>query len=184
MEMSELINRTAQIAVTLLGSGIGTFLVGLVFKRFFDRELEKHKSLLSRSAGVHNRIVDSLTNLYAHLHEASGLFQRMTARGRSANEATPEEYELLLEKEMEAAREEYVKAALLLPEAVVADCKQFFDSILDGRMDFSFTRNEALTPEQRAGIWREAADKAHKQVPAVLSRIESAFRILIHGEAT
>jgi hypothetical protein len=39
--------------VTLIGSGVGTTIVGALFKRRFDTQLETHKALLERSGKIH-----------------------------------------------------------------------------------------------------------------------------------
>ena len=44
-------------AVTIIGSGLGTTIIGAWFKRRFDSQLETHKALLQRSGKIHERQV-------------------------------------------------------------------------------------------------------------------------------
>ena len=67
-----------QLGVGIVGSGLGTTVVGLLFKRKFDRELELHKAFLSRAANVHGRMVDALATLYRHFWEVQVYVQALS----------------------------------------------------------------------------------------------------------
>ena len=94
-----------QLGVGIIGSGLGTAVVGLLFKRKFDRDLEIHKAFLSRAANVHGRMVDALAALYRHFWEVQVCFQGMTATARFTGEPSREEYEARVTSSMEAARD-------------------------------------------------------------------------------
>lgn len=171
-----------QFVVSIIGSGLGTTGVALLFKRKFDRELETHKAFLTRAANVHGRMIDTLANLNRHLYEAQGFFQRMTSAGRFKSEISPEAYDELLAKAMQSAYNELLQGRLFIPPALVQECDSFFDTVLKGRLKFSIAQDPMMDPLKRAEFWQAAATVAHQQVPKILQQIEEAARTVIHGE--
>jgi hypothetical protein len=67
-------------AITIIGSGVGTSFVGLLFKRKFDHDLEIQRAFLTRASRVHDRQVDSLIELYGHFYDAHGNYIRWVSK--------------------------------------------------------------------------------------------------------
>jgi len=65
----------AQLVVTIVGSGLGTALVGTLFKHSFDRKLEVQRAFLSRASRVHEKQMDTLSKLYGHFTEIQAYLQ-------------------------------------------------------------------------------------------------------------
>ena len=113
-----------------------------------DTEIERVKAFLIRASRVHERQLDILANLYRHLYEAQGLFQRMTSAARSVGEITREQYELLLGKAMEAAQDELVRGRLFIPQELAHQCVSFFNVVFKGQLNFSFYRRLLVVPSE------------------------------------
>jgi hypothetical protein len=67
--MTETTKLVATIVATLVGSGLGTTIIGALFKKRFDTQLETHKALLQRSGNIHERQVDTLLLIHSKLEE-------------------------------------------------------------------------------------------------------------------
>ncbi len=179
MELAQLGLTTA---VTIIGSGIGTTIVGLIFKRRFDQELELQKAYLARASQVHMRQVDTVMRLYRHFREAQVALQLMASSARFAGER-PEEYPGQLAAAVMAAKEELFTGRLLLPPALAERCEKFFEVLFSGRLELDYAADPHLYEgAERAEVWKKAKAIAHEQVPMLLSEIESVARDLIHGE--
>jgi hypothetical protein len=147
-----------------------------------DAEIERVKASLARASRVHERQLDLLQNLYRHFFEAQGLFQRMTSAGRFRDEISPKAYDPLVTKSMESAFNVLAQGRLLIPSALAQQCDSFFNTVLNGRIDFSIAHDPMMDPVKRAELWKAAAIVAHQQVPRILQQIEEAARAVIHGE--
>ena len=101
------------LVVTLLGSGVGTTLVGALFKRRFDAQLETQKALLQRSSRIHERQVDALLAIHAKLEQALFYLQRAASAGKFEGES---DQELLrrMARDLGAASEVFSQNKLLI----------------------------------------------------------------------
>jgi oligoendopeptidase F len=167
---------------TLVGSGVGTAIVGAFFKRRFDAQLETHKALLQRSSRIHERQVDALLMIHAKLELALHYLQRAASTSKFQNE--PPEQELLqsMARELGAASEEYSKTKLLISSALTARLDEFFGKVFLAGMSL----NSALSPmtldgEPRAKLWKQTQDAAYKETPLILEAIRTEARAVIHG---
>jgi hypothetical protein len=168
-------------AITIVGSGLGTSFVGLLFKRKFDHDLEIQRAFLTRASRVHDRQVDSLIELYGHFYDAHSILTRMTATGRLAVEK-PEKYPVRLNESLIAAYK--VKGwRLLIPRELVEQCDKFFKLVLDIEIDLSIAEHPMIADaEQSAKFWDSAKATAYEKLPALLEQIENAARSEIHGK--
>lgn len=172
-----------QLALSsIIGSGLGTTIVGLLFNAKVSRELEIQKAFLTRASNVHARTVDTLSKLYDDLFKAERILKRMTAAGRMANEILPEEYAPLLSKTVDSAQEVFSSGRLFIPTPLVQQCESFFETVFEGRQEFAFAHLPAVDPAKQAEFWRKASTVAYEKVPKVLREIERAARLVIHGE--
>ena len=104
-------------AVTLVGSGLGTTVIGALFKRRFDAQLERQKALLQRGSRIHERQIDALLTIHSKLERASFFLQRAASGGLLEGETS----ELLLQnmvRELASLSEEYSQKKLLVPETL------------------------------------------------------------------
>jgi hypothetical protein len=167
-------------AVAVVGSGLGTTLVGIWFKRKFDRELEVQKAYLTRVSNVHERSVDTLTKLYRSLYEAEAFLQLMSASARFEGEK-PEEYPKRLAEALVAARDELLAGRLLIPAALAEQCDVFFNKLFEGQSELAFATHPMVWDAmQRASYWDKAKAIAYEQVPQLRREIEKTARSIIH----
>ena len=170
--------------VAIIGSGLGTTSVGLLFKRQFDRKLEIQKAFLTRASRVHERTVDTLTKLYRHFHEAQALLQLMAATARFEGEK-PEEYPRLFSEAIASARDELSQGRLLMPPDLVRECDRFFTVLFAGCSHLAFANHPMIFDGlQRAKYWDSAKQTAYEEVPKLLEQIERTARVVIHGNLT
>ena len=172
----------ATFAVTIIGSGLGTTIIGALFKRRFDSQLETQKALLQRSGKIHERQVDALLVIHSKLEEALFYLQRAASAGKFAGEASDKELLERMGRTLGAASEEFSKNRLLISESLGQKLDELFNKILSGGSNL----NLALDPmvpngEPRAKIWDEARQTAYKDVPGVLKAIRDESRAVIHG---
>jgi hypothetical protein len=167
--------------LTIVGSGLGTTFVGMLFKRKFDRELEVQKAFLTRVSRVHDRSVDTLTKLYRYLYEAEAFLQLLSATARYEGER-PEEYPRRFVESLVAARDELSAGRLLIPSHLVEQCDRFFNKLFEGQTELGFaTHPMVLDGLQRAHSWDKAKSIAYEQVPELRREIEKIARAIIHG---
>jgi hypothetical protein len=170
-----------QFCVSIIGSGLGTTGVGLLFKRKFDRDLEIHKAFLTRAANVHGRMVNTLAALYRHFWDAQACFQGMTAAARFTGEPSRQEYEAKFANSMEAARDTLMQGRLFIPQRLAEQCDSFFKAVFGGRLDYSFAQNPMIDGDQKTELWEAAKRSANQELPKILQGIEEAARAVIHG---
>lgn len=171
-----------QLVVSIIGSGLGTTGVGLLFNRKFSHDLEVQKAFLARASNVHTRAVNTLAELYRHLLEAQALMQRMTSRGRMAGEISPQGYVPLVSKAMDAARDVFLSGRLFIPPALAKQCDGYFAAVFEGQHEFAFAHLPQLDPAKQAEFWDKGAAVAFEKVPKLLEEIEKAARLVIHGD--
>ena len=169
-----------EAAVTVVGSGLGTTVVGFFFQRKLDRELEIQKAFLTRTSRVHERQIDALMKLYRDLDKAQGLFQRLTSGSRVAGEVSDDEYHRLLQCAVRSAQDTFSECHLLIPSLLAQQCDAFFATLFNGQLNLQCA--EMVPGNERAELFQDARDTAFKQMPALLQQIENDARSLIHGE--
>ena len=132
----------ATLAVTLIGSGLGTTIVGALFKQRFDSQLETHKALLQRSGRIHERQVDALLPIHSNLEEGLFYLQRAASAGKFAGEASEKELLERMARSLGAASEEFSKNRLLISESLGQKLDDFFNKMVSGGISL----NLALDP--------------------------------------
>jgi hypothetical protein len=167
---------------TVVGSGLGTAIVGAMLSRRFNTQLETHKALLQRNGRIHERQVDALSVIHAKLDEALFYLQRAAGAGKFRGEASDAELLNRMALAMGAASTEFAKSRLLISESLGHKLDEFFKKMFSGGM----TINLALDPmvqdgDARAKLVDQAREIAYKEVPSVLEAIRAEAREVIHG---
>jgi hypothetical protein len=171
------------VLTTLLGSGVGTAVVGALFKRRFDHELELQRAILERATRVHERQVMALVKLDRHLRAAQGYLELMSKSVMFRGE-DPSKYPAQFRKEIGAAHEELSSARLLLPPTLSAQVEQLFKKMFEGQMALSFFYDPTTSDgQERAAHWDRAKEIAYKELPGLLVAIEREARLVIHSAA-
>jgi hypothetical protein len=173
----------ANIAVAVLGSGLGTTIVGALFKSRFDHQLELQKAVLERASRVHERQVETLINLDRHLREALGYMQLMSKSGIFEGEDTSQ-YPQKFREAIIRAHEELTGGRLLLPPRVVGEFDAFFKKMSEGQLELAFF-SSSMVPDgsERAKYWDRARKIAYDEAPRLLRSLEDSARALIHGSS-
>jgi len=180
--MGEIDKLFLTLAVTLLGSGLGTTIVAALFKRRFDIQLETHRALLQRSGRIHERQVDALLPIHSKLEEALFYLQRVAGAARVRGQASDEELLNRMGRALADASELFSKSRLLISESLEMKLDKFFNEMFTG----GITLNLALDPmvqdgNARAKLVDEARGIAYRELPAVLKAIRDEARSIIHG---
>ena len=167
-------------AVTVLGSGLGTTIIGALFKRRFDAQLERQKALLQRGSRIHERQIDALLAIYSRLERASYFLQRATSSVLLEGE-TRETLLQNLARELASASDEYSNKKLLIPPTLTIKLDEFFNRFLSGHIDLTYAMHPS-TPGggQRSGLWEQAKEIAYNGLPPLLRAIEAEARTVIH----
>ena len=170
-----------QLILTLLGSGVGTAIVSLIFKQKYDRQLEQQKSYLARGTRLHERTVDTLIRLYSALYKAQAYLQIMS--GSAVYEGvTTNDYSKLLVEAIVLARDELLVGRLLIPVELVERCDHLFKTLLDGRASLDYATDPmVIDGNQRKRLFDAASGVAYKEVPALLAELEATARAIIHS---
>jgi hypothetical protein len=169
-------------AVTIIGSGLGTTIVGAFFKRRFDAQLETHKALLQRIGRIHGMQVDALLVIHSKLDEALFYLQRVTSKGRFRGEASDKEMLERMGRSLGAASEEFAKKRLLVSEKLGQKLDEFFKKMVFAGADINLAMDPMMTNgEPRAELWSNASETAYKEIPAILQAIRDDARAVIHG---
>jgi hypothetical protein len=171
-------------AVTVVGSGLGTTIVGAWFKKRLDAQLETHKALLQRGGRIHERQVDALLPIHSKLEEALFYMQRAAGAGRFRGEVSDEELLNRMVCALGAASEQFSNTRLLIDESLGKKLDEFFNKMLSGSMTLNFALSTQMQdPNQRAKWWDEARDTAYKEIPPLLTAIRVEARKVIHSDA-
>ena len=170
------------LAVTVLGSGVGTTIVGIWFKKRVDTQLEVHRALLGRGSRVHDRQIDALLLVYSKLERASFLLQRAASSLVLAGEIKEQLVKQMVE-ELSEASQAYSERKLLIPPSLALTLDQFFGRFLAARVDLSYALWDVVPPgEQKAALWDSAQTIAYKELPPMLEAIEKEARAIVHSE--
>jgi hypothetical protein len=169
-------------SAAVLGSGLGTAIIGAVFKRWFDIQLETHKALLMRSTKIHELQVDALLVIYSKLEHALFYLQRASSAGKLAGEPQREELLERMGLKLAAASEEYSQKMLLINPELTSKLDHFFKKVLSAGIDIRIALDPViLDGAPRAKMWDAARETAFRELPAVLAAIRTEARTIIHG---
>jgi hypothetical protein len=170
-------NLFATLAVTIIGSGLGTTIIGALFKQRFDSQLEIHKALLQRSGKIHERQVDALLPIYSKLDEALFYLQRAVSAGKFAGGAPDDVLLDRMTKSLAAASEAFSRNRLLISESLGQKLDEFFDKMFLGRMNMGLVLEPMVANrESRAKLWDAARQTAYKNLPFLLKAIRDEAR--------
>jgi hypothetical protein len=170
------------LAATLVGSGIGTAIIGSLFKRRFDHQLETYKSFLVRNSQIHERQVDALLVIHSKLERALFYLQRVASAARFTGEATDNELLERMGRELAAASEEYSQKKLLLSPSLSKSLDDFFGEVVFANIDLGAALNPALPDgEPRAASWDKVRKVAYTRLPSILQSIAIEARAIIHS---
>ena len=73
----------AVLIATIVGSGVGTSLVGFLFKHRFDVQLAKQTAMLQRHSRIHELQVEALGVIHSDLNDALFYLQKIASAGRT-----------------------------------------------------------------------------------------------------
>jgi hypothetical protein len=170
------------LLTTLVGSGVGTALVGAFFKHKFDAQLEVQKSLLVRAAKVYDRQLSSLCEIHFRLELILHYLQRATFPGRYKNEA-PEGVQLQrMAEHLGAASDEFSKNKLLFSDALITKLDSFFKGTFNAAMLTEFTADPMVQGDARAKYITDARTAAGTELPLALAAIREEAKKVIHGD--
>jgi hypothetical protein len=179
---SDTISPVVVILASLVGSGVGTTIIGVLFKKRFDTQLETHKALLQRTGKIHEKQVDSLLLIHSKLNDGLFYLQRATGAGKLRGEASDEEFLNRMAQNLADANAEFAKSRLLISESLGQKLDDFFGKMFSG----GITYNLALDPmvqdgNARAKLVDDARQVAYKELPSLLNAIRDEARKVIHG---
>ncbi len=168
--MTEELKLLLTLAVSFIGSGLGTTVVGAFFKRAFDAQLETHKALLQRSSRVHERQVRALLQIHSNLEHALFYLQRAASTGKLEGEAPDLELLRRMAVDLGSASEDFSKNKLLMSGVLTRKLDEFFSKMFSAGVDLNYALNP-LTPdgEFRADHWNKAKEIAYKELPSLLA---------------
>lgn len=164
----------------LVGSGLGTTIVGALFKSRFDTQLATHEALLQRSGRIHEKQVDCLLEIHSKLEEALFYFQRAASAGKLKGQASDEELLNRMALTLGDASKEFSKKRLLVGEELGKKLDDFFNKMFSGAMNLNLAL-DPMTGELRTKLWNEAGEIAYKDLPQILETIRKESRVVIHG---
>lgn len=174
---------TTSVFSAVVGSGIGTAIVGSLFKYGFDKKLELQRAYLSRASRVHEKQVDTLSKLHGHFTEIRAYLQLMQKSSMLEGE-TPEEYPKQLGAAIDAARDVLTFGRLLVPSDIGVQCDLFFEKIFESQHAFAFSRWQMVQDIQvRLKSRDKATELSYSVIPKLLNEIERSARDIIHGES-
>jgi len=161
---------------------LGTTIVGALFKRLFDAQLETHKALLQRSGRIHERQVEALLTIHSKLEHALFYLQRAASVGKFEGEVSDAELLKRMSGELGAANEEFSKNKLLIGEPLSRKLDEFFNRMFSAGMDFNVLLHGMIQDGQlRVDTWNKGCEKAHKEIPALLEAIRVEAKTVIYG---
>jgi len=167
--------------VTLLGSGIGTTVVGALFKRRFDAQLEIQKALLQRSSRIHERQVGALLAIHAKLEQALFYLQRAASAGKFEGES---DQELLrrMARDLGCASKVFSHNKLLIGPELTRKLDEFFDDMFSAGMNLRWADHPMpQNAETRASLFDKARETAFKKLPSTLEAIRIEAKSVIHN---
>lgn len=180
--MTESVKFFITVGAALLGSGLGTTIVGAFFKKRFDAQLEIHKALLGRGGRIHERQVETLLSIHASLDEALFYLQRAASPAKFSGEASNKVLLERMAKSLGAASQEFSKSRLLVSESLGQKLEEFFGRMFSGGMNINLALDPMIPDgEVRAKFWDEARVSAFKDLPLILKAIRDEARTVIHG---
>jgi len=164
----------------LLGSGIGTTVVGALFKRRFDAQLETQKAVLQRGARIHERQVDALLRIHAKLERALFYLVRAASAVKFAGES---DHEMLqrMAADLAAASGVFSENKLLFGPELTGQLDEFFNEMFSAGMNLNWAEHP-MTPngETRASFFDKSREIAFKKLPSILEAIGTEARAVIH----
>ena len=169
------------MAATFVGSGLGTTIVGALFKRKFDAQLATHTALLQRNSRIHERQVDALLVINAKLGDALFNLQRAASAGKRAGE---NDMELLqkMGRDLIAASEVFSQNKLLMGPDLTRKLADFFEKTVSAGSDLTLAE-QPMTPngEIRANLFDKVRQTAFNELPSILEAINVEARAVIHS---
>jgi hypothetical protein len=169
------------LIVTLVGSGVGTTIVGVLFKRRFDAQLEIQKALLQRSSRIHERQVEALLSIHAKLEHALFYLQRASSAGKFEGES---DQELLkgMAHSLAAASEVFSQNKLLIGQELTHKLDEFFSETFSAGMSLNLAEDPMIPgSETRASFFDKARGIAFRKLPSILDAIRIEARAVIHS---
>jgi hypothetical protein len=171
---------------SIIGSGIGTTFISILFKRKFDKELEIQKAALIRGSKIHEHQVEIIEKLYISISEIQKLTQSIST-SVSLKESFPE-YEKELTEQFSKlgaifrlAKSDFLLARLYLPDQLSKQIGDFFTQASDCMGTLFQSSSDHLPagltdPELLSTAYRTTI----VNLPNLLKSIETQARKLIH----
>jgi hypothetical protein len=180
-QMTETERSLLTLAMTFVGSGLSTTIVGAFFKRRFDSQLETQKALLQRSGRIHERQVDALLAIHRSLEQALFCLQRAKSAEKFEGEADDRTQLARIARYLGVASKEFSKNRLLFSDILQGKLDHLFKEMFSVGMVFKFTLDTTLQGEGRAAILDQVRNASSKNLEPILRDIRIEARAVIHG---
>jgi len=169
------------LVLTVVGSGLGTALIGTWFKNHFDAQLETQKALLQRTGKIHEKQVDALLSIQANLDAALFYLQRTTSAGKT--DVPDAVWFKRAGERLAAASETFSQSRLLFSGVLEQKLDEFFNKSNTVGVNLRIAQDPALSgmEKTRTVLLEKAANAAHSDLPAILKVIRDEARAVIHG---
>lgn len=187
MDFQGLLSGVKSALPSVIGSGIGTTFISILFKRKFDKELEIQKATLLRGSKIHEQQVAIISKLYISLTEILEITQSLSSLV-SLKESFPEYGEKVaaefsnFRSAFRLAKSDFLLARLYLPEQLSTQIEAFFSQVSESTGAMFIASSESAPARQsdpdRLGV---AYRTVIVTLPKLIKSIESLARNLIHA---
>jgi hypothetical protein len=168
--------------VTVIGSGLGTTIVGAWFKTRLDKQLETHRALLERGGKIHERQVEALSVIYSKLEHALFYLRQVAGAAIKADDQKPSTRRWVTD--LEEASETFSRNKLLIGQGLRQNLEKFFNTVLSADVRLNAANDPRIQdPKLRARLLDKARDIATWELPPILEQIETESRKVIHGHS-
>jgi len=176
----------AVLITTIVGSGAGTSIVGLLFKHRFDVQLAKQTAMLQRHSRIHELQVEALGVIHSDLNDALFYLQRIASAGRTRGQVDDAELFKRMGERLAKAASEFSKTQLLFSQELTTRLNEFFKKVFETGAELELSEEFSQFPmgegvQLRADLIDKVRNAAFKEIPTVLDEIRREARTVIHG---
>jgi len=174
------------LITTIVGSGAGTSIVGLLFKHRFDVQLAKQTAMLQRHSRIHELQVEALGVIHSDLNDALFYLQRIASAGRTRGQVDDAELFKRMGERLAKAASEFSKTQLLFSQELTTRLNEFFKKVFETGAELELSEEFSQFPmgegvQLRADLIDKVRNAAFKEIPTVLDEIRREARTVIHG---
>ncbi len=176
----------AVLIATIVGSGVGTSLVGFLFKHRFDVQLAKQTAMLQRHSRIHELQVEALGVIHSDLNDALFYLQKIASAGRTRGQVDDTELFKRMGERLAKAAGQFSKSQLLFSQELTTRLNEFFQKVFETGTDIQMSEEFLQYPmgegvQLRADLTGKVRNAAFKEIPAILEEIRREARAVIHG---